>query len=1138
MADLDGTASNSSQDVGDEIVSSVCEEFLQRLQSGEQPTIAEYVARYPQQEKRLKSVLPMLLMMEDVGSVAESSRKSSGPRIQAGLEQIGDYRIIREVGRGGMGIVFEAEQIALSRRVALKVFGLHHSRNEALKERFEREARVAGKLHHTNIVPIYETGEADGCVYYAMQLIDGWPLSQVLRGITGGSGTDHRDVATIPMKSGELSPDADSDELANAPTVLDRSAFLRLGSEHGTDRFYRGTAALLAHVADALEFAHHHGIVHRDIKPGNILLATDGHVWVTDFGLARPAQSELTTTGDVLGTVRYMAPEQFRGESDSRTDVFSFGITLYEMLTGTSPFGGSDHIQTLQRIGNEVPQPPRQLVPSVPRDLETICVCCMEKEPEQRYQSAADVAQELRRFLNDEPILARPVSSIGRLRRWCRRNPVISSLTLGLIVALLGGLGGVYMQWREAEALRGVAEQNEDEAIRSAGEAQAAAAEVRAAQARTQKLLFIAQQNLLFPTWEANDIGRLVDILNEMRPAVDETDHRGVLWNLWRNQTDLAQQTLKFPAAVLNARVADSVGLMAIVLADGQLLVQKLDSNQSVWSTSGTEAWRPLSICFSHQEDRLAVGGSDGRVRIYESATGRMLDEFGEHRNGLLVLAFSPDDSQLASGSGGYAQYGDLYLRDLEGRRSTPVLANGSVPTFTAVCFNSDGTQLLASDTNHLVRVFEAASGRLTRSAHQKEFYFTDVEFFPGRDQYIGVTTNGQFQLRDAGQHSLIASAAVDNDKAACLAISADASLIATSGADRSIRLLETENWTEVSRVRGHSQVLTDLQFLADGRLVSCSLDGTVKVWDVTAPGMFGIHRMGRGLLFGAAQSPDGSRLLTAGQGNQLRLWKLPQLRKEDMVELTPDGPLASDAVFIQGGKIAASMNDGTVWLIDPEWPQQPGIVPVTTQPLRSIHASPSGKLVAVAVRSGEVALIDVKAGAVRHRMTGHSREARAVRFLDNDRVATFGLDRRICVWDSSGDLIWERRDEQSQFYTGDISPDGQTLAAGSLTGEVLLMEARTGDVVTRIPAHNDRVTMLRFLPGKNGLLSCSLDRTIRLWDLETGLPTDVFRPQGQTPKSIDYNNESGVLVIGFTRGTGNTRGGIRLFDARPRRRD
>ncbi len=419
----------------------LAEEFVQRLREGEHPCLSEYTARHPELAPRIQALFPALVEMEAAGS-AVGPLAGSGQRTPAVADRIDEFRILRKLGEGGMGVVYEAVQESLGRHVALKV--LLRCRDATYLERFRREARTAARLHHTNIVPVFAVGEADGLHYYAMQFIHGQGLDAVLREVRALRGPDPIPppeasalAATVArsLHDGDFAPGATTEADLPSPSAHPASTSDLPGRSEMV--YYREAARLGAQAAEALAYAHGQGVLHRDIKPSNLLLDTQGTLWITDFGLAKADDSDdLTRTGDLVGTLRYMAPERLRGRADARSDVYGLGATLYEMLALRPAFACSDRLELLERIAREVPPPPRRHEPRIPRDLETIVRKAMARDPADRYHSAAELAEDLHRFLSDRPIRARRASPVEELWRWARRNRLVAALAASVVMLL------------------------------------------------------------------------------------------------------------------------------------------------------------------------------------------------------------------------------------------------------------------------------------------------------------------------------------------------------------------------------------------------------------------------------------------------------------------------------------------------------------------------------------------------------------------------------------------------------------------------------------------------------------------------------------------------------------------------------
>jgi serine/threonine protein kinase/tetratricopeptide (TPR) repeat protein len=474
---------NSSDDR--DPVERLADSFLARFRRGERPSIEDYVAQHPDLADEIRELLPALVALEQDMSIDAPSTgqvASGGPKTSSATpEQLGEYLILREIGRGGMGVVYEASQQSLGRHVALKVLpgaglaGTH-------LERFRLESRAAARLHHTNIVPVFGVGEANGVHYYAMQFIQGQGLDVVidelnrqryataervreesktaLRAVTEGLIADQFADATTQRTetSGSAVGDPAPRAVNFSKSAASSPAHSELSSAKSEGHFYRAAARIGLQVAEALSYAHGQGILHRDIKPSNLILDIKGVIWVTDFGLAKSEGADgPTQTGDIVGTLRYMAPERFDGWSDPRTDVYALGATLYELLTLRPVYEESNRARLIEKVLHDAPSSPRKHDRKIPKDLETIVLKSLSREPSARYHTAEAMAEDLRRFLADKPILARRTGALEKTWRWCRRNPVVAGMAATLLVVFVTAFTAVTAALIQARADRKLA---------------------------------------------------------------------------------------------------------------------------------------------------------------------------------------------------------------------------------------------------------------------------------------------------------------------------------------------------------------------------------------------------------------------------------------------------------------------------------------------------------------------------------------------------------------------------------------------------------------------------------------------------------------------------------------------------------
>ena len=573
----------------------LAEEFVGRVRAGQTPSIADYVTKYPQYAKEISDVFPAVLALEQLGGHEDRERKvaqrSSG-MARVG-QNLGDFRIVRQIGRGGMGIVYEAEQQSLKRTVALKLLPPDSTDMAQQKQRFRREAEAAARLHHTNIVPIFGIGRHDGVQYLVMQYIDGVGLDEVLvelQRLTGEepNGSHHVEqagiqtisampkatTAALRLRDGHFdghAPSSSGDHVGQTMAALDGDPTVEhIPLQEGRTQpgkvahdkpqpadvpihailgppYWRSVAQVGAQIADALDHAHQHGVLHRDIKPSNLLFDRDGIVWVTDFGLAKHEDHDnVTRTGDVVGTLRYMAPEQFDGRTDSRSDVYALGLTLYELLTLHPAFAETQYGPLIQRKQQSDPPSLRLYAPTVPRDLETIVRKACARDPEHRYQHAGLLAADLRRFLDDRPVLARPVTSPERLWRWACRNPAVATLSsLTAILLVLVAVISSAANYRTRIAL---------------GEAENARTRSEAAEADANAQRELAEKNLLLAKGAMEEIvekvaSRGVPVPLDPRSAEEQAAY--VQATLTAADAELLQSVLQFFSQLAQENQAD-----------------------------------------------------------------------------------------------------------------------------------------------------------------------------------------------------------------------------------------------------------------------------------------------------------------------------------------------------------------------------------------------------------------------------------------------------------------------------------------------------------------------------------------------------------------------------------------------------
>jgi WD40 repeat protein len=906
--------------------------------------------------------------------------------------------------------------------------------------------------------------------------------------------------------------------------------------------YWQSVASLGVQVAQALSYAHGQGILHRDIKPSNLLLDTQGTVWITDFGLAKAADSDdLTHTGDIVGTLRYMGPERFQGKADPRSDLYSLGLTLYELLTLRPAFDETDRNKLMHRILHDESPRPRLLRAEIPRDLETIVLKAIAREPAHRYPTATDLADDLRRFLEDRPIRARRVSPAERLGRWCRRNPLVASLTaavLGLLVLVAGVASVGYVQsslaWRQEAKQRAAAED--------------AAVEARKAADKARRLQYAADMYLAAQIWESEtgSVTTVRDLLLEHVPKDGQEDLREFAWRYQWNRHRNGVPTFR-----------GHLGEVAVALArDGHLLTLDGDHVLRDWDNVSRRPTRTAS--FRHLGDfitqvlspdgqALAVALRDGRVYLIDLATGhetRLLQGLPP----IACLAFAPGGRMLAAvGGDGQARVWEV----ASGRevQRTPLV---NIPIGFKLALSADGSALVLANYPNDFVVTEL---RIGSDSVRRNYNFTPVEVGYSRDGRLAAVGlfGGEAVLWDVSAGRELGRWNAHDTSLTRLEFSPDSSRLATGGPDGLVIVWDVDSRQSKFRGKGHTAAITSLTFAPDGSTVaSGSADGTAKLWDLSSNEEARVLKESRGRGLGVAYSPNGQWLATVGQEGAL-LWDartgqpVRELPVKDVVRVafspdsrtlaTGDGnplvPSTSELDFLvklwdvaTGSKLGElrGRSDGTS----------------TQRTVGSLAFSPDGGLLAGGF--GKPGWFAPDYDQAVYVWDVHS--ARAVKTLpvrnsvlslafspDGKTLAAACRDGKLRRWAVE---TWQQLPVltgSGPLHTVAFSPDGRTLAAGAgnldVPVNVQLWDLATGSERPPLHGHTSVTFALVFSPDGKTLASGSHDKTVRLWDVASGRALRVLRgTEGifSAPFSPDGN----------TLATGSRYKTVRLWEAAP----
>jgi serine/threonine protein kinase/WD40 repeat protein len=1135
------SATDESRDPLDELG----EEFLARLRRGERPSVGEFAARDPGRAGEIREFLSALQLVEGLRPHPDETVDAGRPRGESAVaapEWVGDFRVLRELGRGGMGVVYEAEQESLGRHVALKVLAPGVARSPQQLRRFVREARAAARLHHTNIVPVFGVGEHDGLHYYAMQFIPGLGLDKVLdevrrikgRGPFGradGSSTTRRgptDATGTSVAISVASGHFGLPEPVGGPGEAAASRPSTLAAETDSDaRYARGVARIGLQVAEALEYAHQQGTLHRDVKPSNIVLDVHGVAWVTDFGLAKAAEDEdLTRTGDLIGTIRYMAPERFRGRADARSDVYGLGLALYELLALRPAFLGSDRERLLYEVTQVEPTPLRALNPSVPRDLATVVHKAIEKEAAHRYPSAAALAEDLRRFLADRPVAARRARPAERLARWARRNPGQASLGAALSMAL--ALVVVVFVAADLRLRREHAD-----TLFHLGRAESA--EARA----VSKLLdsYIAQARA---SRRGRHVGRRAEGLGAIDAAA-RLDGTGARLLELRNEAVacLALPDLR-PRDPWPGRASDGFvgvdfdpasGRMARGAPDGSVLI-RAPSGGDPLRLPGNGA-RAVFLRFSPDGRHLAVKHQGAAGPILAAWDVGRREKVLEVPGGIHgdAVDFHPDGRTLAAGR----RDGSIVLYDLEGRRPPRRLGPSLVSQLIRFDPSGDRIAAVSPDSRKGVEVVRADDGTVLAAWELADPAYTAAWHPDGRWLAVG-TQEGRIRLLDPEDPGRAPRTFGGHDgEVVALAVHPGGTLLASASWDATVRLWDSRSGEEL--VKGPVTKVHPIRFSRDGRLLGpgSGLDET-WLWEVAegaecrnlvGPDGEGARTAtvefleGGGVLVssgdaglrfeppsgdgaaafaampgtsGVAIAPDQSYLITSGQAGLLR-WPVrrPSAGAIRVGPPAPLGPLAGvptgQVRLARDGRTLAAVLDkerGRVRVLDVEGRREP--VELSGQvDLDRLALSPDGRWAATGTWHGNgVTAWDARTGAVGRELPVQG-SADAL-FSPDGRLLLTASGTEYVLWEAG---TWAERLRIPRSQAGDLpgvaafAPDGRLLAVTRTRSTVQLVDPATGRELATLEAPDPQnVAGLGFSPDGRLLIAALNDPRIQVWDL------------------------------------------------------
>jgi WD40 repeat protein/serine/threonine protein kinase len=1070
------------------------EEFTRKLQAGEHVDFEAFARDHPDWAEPLRRLLPALQALAELSASAQSG--SAAPSVLSGVEPVGallgEYRIICQIGRGGMGIVYEAVQGSLNRRVALKVLPFAAALDDKRLQRFKQEAQAAAKLHHTNIVPVFSVGCERGVHFFAMQYIEGRTLAAVIDELRNMAGpavpveATRGPTAEAPPPAENLSASISAAQARTFPTTgallpaeeTVRDAFAADSTvTHGTPEFFRTAARLGMQAAEALAHAHAQAVVHRDIKPANLLVDVRGHVWVTDFGVAHMAGDEgLTLTGDLLGTLRYMSPEQalgMHGEVDQRSDIYSLGATLYELLALRPAFDGRNRHEVMRQIAFEEPRPLRRINRAVPADLETIVAKAMAKEPARRYAGAQALADDLRRFLENKPIRARRPGLLERARKLTRRHPgVVRTAAATLVLAVLGLTTAVVLLGRERAEVR----RQREEIVNHERTRQA----LRAHQ-------YPIQLEEAWRAWRGNYLALMAERLPYDWP------HKSFEWRyLWRLCSHPEPAALTMPG----------------------------------------HAGEVYCVAYSPKGDQFASAGKDGEVKLWNTASSRVVRTLRGHAGGVGAVAFAPDGHMLASAG----EDGAIRLWDLEAGTERQVLRGHA--SVGAAVFSPDGRWLASGEDDGEVKLWDLATGAIHATFRRHTGPIRELAFAPDGRVLASGSPDGRALIwdvaaaaaRDKGAVQDPLWEAVAGDQVTSLAFRPDGKILAVACHDGTLKLWDMEARRQKSPPLDCGAEPEGIAYSPDGtQLAAACNSGNVILIELSS----GHQRLlpGRsGRLWGLAFSPDARRLAAGSTDGQVLLWDARSPERE-MLYRRP-GMAGAMALSPDGRILAAGGSDGIVrlWnLLDdrlygdlaidrPDPAESPRRVGLASTTVTSLAFGPDGRTLAVGYWNRQARLLDWVANRPLAELPGDMQMSRLVGFAGTRGVVVASGPAAPSVWDKA---IVKRLAHLVPPGVADVeamamSLDGRTGAFRRVVGELVLWDLATGQRLKDVAGYSYTRGPLAFSLDGSSVVSAGLDGRLRMWDVFTGEIQAQFLGHGpEAPLCLAFAPDGKTLATG-----------------------
>ncbi|HRA86458.1 MAG TPA: serine/threonine-protein kinase [Planctomycetaceae bacterium] len=1058
------------------------------------------------------------------------------------MDQIGEFKLIREIGRGGMGVVYEAFQPSLNRTVALKILPLNGRIDQRQILRFQNEATAAAQLHHPNIVPVYSVGVDAGAHYYAMQRVIGKDLAKVIRFardlvdskcVRPSGETPLLRGTTAPVlevKADEEIPGPPSGTASDGALDAPPHSFLKLidslitrKSKVASPIAFEPLILIGIQAAEALHHAHELGIVHRDIKPSNLLLDDDGKLWIADFGLAHvQGAAAMTMTGEIVGTLRYMSPEQPLGKRvlvDQRTDIYSLGITLYELLTLSKAFAGETPKEIIKQVCFDNPAPLRRQNPMVPQDLETIILKAIAKNPADRYQTAGELAEDLRRFLNDQPILARRPTVAQQCRRWIRRHAMLTtSVAISIVVLLFTSLTASAVIWNSLNAETQQRKRAESLLNKSEGLRLAANSVLQLeSNPGLAMLLAVRSSELTTGVDSGTALLQALSANHELRtfaPREQTTDRLSISPDGSRIVSTSAKwQVTDAPRSAIVSDLSSGETFLTLdsdfsatsaayspdgkfILTASQILEPRREAQENVASSGSPELWNALTgtrefgfgesilyeaspSSFSPASDRIALLGSDHTVRIYSTQDGRLNVALPGHSSRVTAAKFSPDGQRLVSVGD------DKTVRVWDAVNGTEIRVfnqeTAQPQTLTAAFVGDSQTVIISANTGTSLMSVETGQQINQQHWHETKSVVSHdgrmiALMYPfGEHVKIRRRHSGEF-VSEFTSASAVTSAVFSPDGQL---------LLVTTFANAAI--YDTNDGTLVATLNGHTELVSHGEFTNDGTTVATtSDDGTVRVWRVKS----GLEQMTFELQ-PAQQTPfpftvsEDSSLMAVATDATYRA----ELKGMDGLTIGSGLPgRISDARCQTDHLVTVTDQEVHVWHAATS--RRIASFPTGKKQVRSAVAVPNSPLVVVLIEGGPTYVWNTDDGESRIVGDPHVSALHCDPHPTDGRIALSLQDGRCVVVNAESGVLQQQLKHDGQVLAVTFSNDGTKLLTVDDRNTAHIWQGKEFDEVRSIRSPEAEFSRAIFSGDDSSIVTWSALQTaaIRAWNTEDGM--------------------------------------------------